>query len=167
MMSPYLFTLSPSVSLNSRNKISKKCKFSCLFSPPSFPSGIKLVPSPHTAQPYSSQTLPRQHPPIPPPPHPGVGICNLTTTSQPNQRVFRRMATSTSGKQVGKQVSRLPVVHSVAPQFLNFMISRVLGSSICEIVCLQVSNLFLLHILHSPIHQSFTHFLTLESVSVT
>src|SRR6218665_2877161 len=126
-----------------------------------------LLLPPHTAQPYPSQTLPLQHPSIPPPPHPGVDICNLTTTSQPNQRVFRRMATSTSGKQVGKQVSRLPVVHSVAPQFLNFMISRVLGSSICEIVCLQVSNLFLLHILHSTIHQSFTHFLTQGSASWT
>src|SRR6218665_818495 len=31
-------------------------------------------------------------------PHPGVGICNLTTAAQPNQRVFRRIATSTSGK---------------------------------------------------------------------
>src|SRR6218665_2403844 len=35
---------------------------------------------------------------FPSPPHPGVGFCNLTTTSQPNQRIFRRMATSTSGK---------------------------------------------------------------------
>ena len=33
-------------------------------------------------------------------------------------------------------MSRLPVVHSVAPQFLNFMISRFLVSSICEIVSL-------------------------------
>ena len=33
-------------------------------------------------------------------------------------------------------MSRLPVVHSVAPQFLNFMISRFLVPSICEIVSL-------------------------------
>src|SRR6218665_280177 len=33
-------------------------------------------------------------------------------------------------------MSRLPIVHSVAPQFLNFTISRFLVLSICEIVSL-------------------------------